>query len=264
MTQHAAAAPEPQQFTIGRVLETTFAVLIRNIVPFGVFAIGLGLLELLVVWAGEAIVSGATGTATGAGDQATWGTWAPSVLLGIGLALLGVVMTSLVSAAVSYGVFQDLRGRRASIGDCLSRGLASILPLVAAAVLFSLLVGVGWILLVIPGVLAWLAYWLYIPAIVVEKRSITESFGRSAFLTRGRRWTIVGLWLVVLIGLQIGSTVLTKILAPTIGEWSSSVVLFIWQSAWTAFNAVMITVSYCYLRADKEGVAIDEIAKVFD
>ncbi len=46
MSQDAASAPA-QQFTIGNVLETSFAVLARNIVPFGALALGLGGLILM-------------------------------------------------------------------------------------------------------------------------------------------------------------------------------------------------------------------------
>ena len=49
MTQVAAGAP---QFTIGRVLGTSFAVLWRNIVPFGVLALGLSALSLVATLAG--------------------------------------------------------------------------------------------------------------------------------------------------------------------------------------------------------------------
>ena len=42
------------------------------------------------------------------------------------------------------------------------------------------------------------------------------------------------------------------------------VLAYVWQALITAFSAVMTAVSYYYLRVDKEGVAIDEIAAVFD
>jgi hypothetical protein len=42
------------------------------------------------------------------------------------------------------------------------------------------------------------------------------------------------------------------------------VLAIVLQAAVTAFIAVMTAVSYYYLRVDKEGVAIDEIAAVFD
>ena len=48
------------------------------------------------------------------------------------------------------------------------------------------------------------------------------------------------------------------------GDWSDAVVYYVWYSTTTAFIAVMTAVSYYYLRADKERIAIDDIAAVFD
>jgi hypothetical protein len=117
--------------------------------------------------------------------------------------------------------------------------------------------------LLIPGVLIWLAYWLYVPAIVVEKRGIIESFRRSSFLTRGRRWRVVGLWLVVGVAWLLVSSGLTRVLASAMGGWSFGA-LYISDAAVTGFCAVATAVSYFYLRVDKEGVGIDDIAAVFD
>jgi hypothetical protein len=262
MTQDAGSAP---QFTIGRVLETSFAVLARNIVPFGVLALGLGVLDLLAQFA-TGVVASRTGQAVVSdhGAQVFWGIQGPSSLLGIATFLLSIVIGNLVTAAVIYGVFQDLRGQRAGIGDCLSHGLAAILPVVIASVLFTLLAGVAFILLIIPGILVWLAFWLYVPAIVVEKRGIIESFKRSGFLTKRRRWAIFGLWLLVVIASGAISMLLTIFLVPAVGVSGSTAVLYVWQAVATAFMAVMTAVSYYYLRVDKEGIAIDEIAAVFD
>src|SRR5205823_4331074 len=185
------------------------------------------------------------------------------ILAGVGIFLVFVIAANLLTAAVSYGVFQDLRGQRAGFGGCLARGVASILPVMVASLLFSLLVGLASLLLVVPGVTVWLTCWLYIPVIVVEKRGIAESLKRSAFLTRGRRWRMFGLWLVVIIASQLSTTVLEKVSTAVIGDWGA-VIVYVWYSATTAFTAVMTAVSYYYLRADKEGIAIDDIAAVFD
>ena len=90
-----------------------------------------------------------------------------------------------------------------------------------------------------------------------------ESLRRSAFLTRGRRWKIFGLWLVVIVASELASIALGRASAPATGQ-RSAVVLYVWDSATTAFSAVMTAVSYYFLRLDKEGAGIDEIAAVFD
>ena len=256
MTQDAASA-HAQQFTIGNVLGTSFAVLGRNIVPFGVLALGFGVLNFLATLAGGGYV-----TRTVASGEVSHQIL-PIILGGIGIFLVYVITTNLLTATLNYGVFQDLRGQRAGFGGCLARGVASILPVMIASLLFSILTGIGFILLVVPGVMLWMAWWLYIPVIVVEKRGIVESLKRSAFLTAGRRWRMFWLWVVVTIASQLASAVLQKVSAAAIGDWGG-VVIYVWYAATTAFTAVMTAVSYYYLRVDKEGIAIDDIAAVFD
>jgi hypothetical protein len=256
MTQDAASAPA-QQFTIGNVLETSFRVLGRNIVPFGVLSLGVGVLSLVAIGAGAGYFIW-----TLTSDQASRHLL-PMILAGVGIFVVVIVATNLVTAALSYGVFQDLRGQRAGFGACLSRGVASILPVMVASLLFALLVWLGMLFLIVPGVIVWLTCWLYIPVIVVEKRGILESLRRSAFLARGRRWRMFGLWLVVVIASQLSTTIVQQISAAVIGNWGG-VVTYIWYAVTTAFMAVMTAVSYYYLRVDKEGIAIDDIAAVFD
>ena len=253
MTQEAAVAPA---FGVGRVLGTSSAVLFRNFISFGVLALVLNLLPLLVDLAG----GGGFESATGLSDSGDHSTWVFKILSWF----VGVVVSGLVTAALSYGVFQNLRGEPAGIVSCLSNGFASILPVVVASLVFGILIVLGMVLFVIPGILIWLAYLLFVPAIVVEKRGIIDSFNRSAFLTKGRRWAILGAWLVFGVVAMLGLALLMVVARLVSSGIALLVLAYVWQALITAFSAVMTAVSYYYLRVDKEGVAIDEIAAVFD
>jgi hypothetical protein len=261
MTPDAASA-RLQQFTIGSVLGTSFIILRRNIVAFGIIALVFGVIDPVAEWGGG-IVGSQIAAAVKAGEPFSWEAWVQPILLAIAAFIAGMMIDSLATAAISYGVFQDLRGQRAGTVDCLARGLASVLPVLAASLVFSVMVSLASIMLLIPGVLIWLAYWLFVPAIVVEKRGIMESFTRSAFLTRGRRWKVVGLWLVIVIASQLVSSGLINVLRSAMGGWSAGA-LYVADAATMAFEAVVTAVSYYYLRADKEGARIDDIAAVFD
>ena len=253
MTQDAAVEPT---FAIGRVLGTSSIVLFRNVVSFGVLALVLNLFPVLVDWAGGAGFESATGLTDG-GDHRTW-------VIKVLSWFISVAVSGLVTAALSYGVFQNLRGDPASIADCLRNGFASILPVAIASVVFAILIGLATVLFVIPGILVWLAYLLFVPAIVVEKRGIIDSFNRSAFLTKGRRWAILGAWLVFGVVALLCFALLMVVASLVSLGIVLPVLAYVWQALFTAFSAVMTAVSYYYLRVDKEGVAIDEIAAVFD
>jgi hypothetical protein len=252
VTQEAAVAP---MFGVGRVLGASASVLFRNLISFGLLALLLNLLPQLVEWVG----AGGFGSATSLSDRG-YPAWAIQILS----LLVSIVVSGLVTAALSYGVFHDLRGEPAGIVRCLSNGFASILSVVAASLVFGVLIFLGMALFVIPGILIWLAYLLFVPAIVVEKRGIVDSFNRSAFLTKGRRWAIFGAWLVFGVVSMLGMGLLMVVAQLASSGIVLAVVGYVWEALITAFSAVMTAVSYYYLRVDKEGVAIDEIAAVFD
>jgi hypothetical protein len=126
------------------------------------------------------------------------------------------------------------------------------------------------LLLVVPGIILMVMFWVYVPAIVVENAGIMECFGRSRALTRGHRWGIFGMF-VLLIALIFG---LEMILITQVEDMRGFAMAI--SSGWalwaisavsvvvTAYAAVLTSVGYYYLRAEKEGVLIDDIAKVFD
>src|SRR5215470_13608494 len=227
-------------FGVGRVLGTSTSVFFRNFVSFGVLAVVLSLLSLLVNYAGGGGLESATGL-TDSGDPRAW-------VFQVLSWFADVVVSGLVTAALSYGVFQNLRGERAGIADCLSKGFAAILPVVVASLVFGVLIVLGMVLFVIPGILIWLAYLLFIPAIVVEKRGIIDSFNRSAFLTKGRRWAILGAWLVFAVVAMVGFALLVVVAQLVSSSIALAVLAFVWQALFTAFSAVMTAVSYYYLR----------------
>jgi hypothetical protein len=139
-----------------------------------------------------------------------------------------------------------------------------------AAIFWAIAIGIGWVLLFVPGVILMVMFWVYVPAIVVENAGVTECFGRSRALTRGHRWGIFGMFLllgVVIAGLELilftqVEDVQAMAMAMTSGWmlWGISAVSVVI----TAYAAVLTSVGYYYLRAEKEGVLIEDIAKVFD
>ena len=205
-TMRAAGAP---QFSIGNVLGTSFAVIGRNIVPFLLLAIVISIPSIVIKrMVGvdpqlyqDQINQQHTLYFTSYSSPGSW----------LGL-LVSMVTSSLVTAALVYGTFQDLRGQRAAIGDLVRRGFSSLVPVVLAAIAYSLLLIIGTILLVVPGIILATALWVYVPAIVVEKAGVGASFTRSRALTKGHRWAIFGLYVIVLAVVVGAEFVLTLVL----------------------------------------------------
>jgi hypothetical protein len=96
---------------------------------------------------------------------------------------------------------EDTRdGRRDfGVGDLFSAAAPFILPLIGFGILFGIGVGIGFFLLVVPGLIL-LTFWsVGAPAIVVEGVGPIDAFGRSWRLVRGNAWPVFGVLLLVLL-----------------------------------------------------------------
>jgi Membrane domain of glycerophosphoryl diester phosphodiesterase len=85
-------------------------------------------------------------------------------------------------------------------------------------------------------------WWVYIPAIVIESQGIIAAFGRSRELTRGRRWHILGLILIVGVIALVISYIIGQALQDTTGQVSTvgAIIQYAFLSVLTAFSSVLV------------------------
>jgi|SRR5215468_11178645 len=235
-----------KQFSFGTVVSQAISVFTANLASFVIVSLLL-LLPLLVY----NLV--AVGAPTGGYSAAS--------LFAI---VIQMVLSQLLAATISFATFQYLRGQAVGIGECLSRGLSLIGPVIGVAFLVGLITGIGLVLIVIPGIIAAVMLWVAIPVAVVERPGVVESLKRSADLTKGSRWTIFGILFVVGLVLIIVTMILSFILLSAAGFTVYSIGVWILQAIFSAFSATLAAVGYYFLRSSKEGVDIADIAKVFD
>lgn len=102
---------------------------------------------------------------------------------------------------------EDVRdGRRdSSVGDLFSAAAPAILPLIVFAFFAVIGIAIGFVLIIIPGLILLTIWSLGAPAIVAEGVGPFEAFGRSWSLVKGNGWSVFGALVVVtLIWLAIG------------------------------------------------------------
>jgi hypothetical protein len=196
--------------------------------------------------------------------------------LGIFAFLLMIVLGTLSQAIVLYGAFQVMRGRPIDLAESARIGLRRFFPIVGLAISVSFLVFLASLLLVVPGLILFAMWFVATPACVVEQLGPFRSMGRSRELTKGHRWKIFGMQLLILIpAIVVGAIVGAVIFAVSgaggflaigtaLGTTLGQVVNLIWSAVWTAFYAIVIVVAYHDLRVAKEGVDTDQIAAVFE
>jgi hypothetical protein len=132
-----------------------------------------------------------------------------------------------------------------------------------ASEFIGIAVGIVATVLVLYIFVAWFAL---VPVLVVEDVKFFAGFGRAAALSAGRRWGLLGLLLIygaIVVGISVvifGIIGFIAVAAPLVGL----VLMIPFLALYSALGAIMPAVVYYLLRAEKEGVGIDEIAKVFD
>ncbi len=119
--------------------------------------------------------------------------------------LLQLVGTMLCQAALIKNVSEAYLGNEITIGQAYQFALPKAVTLVLAAICVGLVVGLGFLLLVVPGVIFALWFFLTTPAIVVENHSATSGMSRSKALVAGNLGKVFAVgFLVQIISAIIG------------------------------------------------------------
>ena len=239
-------------FRVGRILSRTSSVLSRNFLPFFI-------VTAIANLPGALLIKVSTDPANIDPEAA---------LQNVGMIFVGLILTVVLNvlcqAIVLYGAFQDMRGRPVNLVESLQVGLRRFFPIVGLAIVAYFLIMLGTMLLIVPGLILLTMWFVATPACVVENLGPIRSMRRSSQLTKGHRWKVFGLILLVAV---LGSVIIGginlgfELMAGPILALISGVIL---NGIWGAFYAIAVVVTYHDLRVAKEGTNIEQIAAVFD
>ncbi|MBA1144831.1 hypothetical protein [Mesorhizobium neociceri] len=281
----------PEKFRIGRVFSNSFAVIGRNL---GFLAVVVGLFSTLPallynLWNLSRVATmvnvrvGGNAFETSAMESYS----AVSVIA----SLIIFVLALLVQAALVRGAIEDLNGKRPVIGDCIQIALRSFFPTLGIGILviITLVVAVfvmvfiswlippvGWLiglaLALIPAFVWLISVSVSVPIAVQERLGVFGSISRSRTLTKGSRWSIFWLLLIICVaamliqavfslffGLAIASTGGITGAGIIVGAIGSSLV----STIFSTMLSVTVAVAYVELRQVKEGTSVDELAEIF-
>ena len=162
------------------------------------------------------------------------------------------------------GRFRTCAAGRSTWLNSLQVGFRRFFPIIGLAFVMYFLVGLATILLIIPGLILLTMWFVATPVCVVENLGPIKSMRRSSQLSKGHRWKIFGLILLVAV---LGSVIIGGInisLEALAGPILSLIGGLLLNGVWGAFNAIAVVVTYHDLRVAKEGTNIEQIAAVFD
>jgi hypothetical protein len=215
------------------------------------------------------------------------GQWAPEAFM-LASGLLATALNFVGYAVLSRATIDGIKGDRPSVGGSIQAALRYSLPIVGIgfaiylAVFFASYAMLRTGLLTPSEALAALAVlvapfipWglrtsVAVPVAILERLGVRASMLRSRALTKGHRWPIVGLFLIVItlfvvrqVGLALAVvfvlTALTPVSAFIVGSLLDALV---WAMIWMPAS-IAITVTYMELRRIKEGASVGELAEIF-
>jgi hypothetical protein len=183
----------------------------------------------------------------------------------LGYWLLAVIMNSVGVAATTSIISEAYLGRRISAGEALRRALPLIWPLLVVSLLSSLLIGIGFMLLVVPGVILLSGLLLSSVAMVVEAPPrATTAMARSWELTRGYKGQVFGTVLVAFLLLLVPRVAVSTIWGLSGGSSAALpplVISSILEVVVYPYLYTVITLVYYDLRIRKEGFDLDLLAQ---
>jgi hypothetical protein len=167
-------------------------------------------------------------------------------------AIVAIVGYFWVQAALVETV-SDVRDGRAdrSIRETYETVRPRLAAVTIAGILAGLGIGIGLVLLIVPGLYLLTIWSMLIPVIVLEKRSTGEAFTRSREVVRGHGWSVLGLVLVTFILVAIASGVIRLIFSPLpdfLDVWLGSLVA---HSLTVPFAAAALTTAYFQLTGQR-------------
>jgi hypothetical protein len=185
--------------TTGELLDRTFSLYRSHFVLFlGIFALPhLGVLAFQCL----AIAFQAPGPDLSRVFTTLAWTW--------GALLLTLVAAAASQAATVVAVSQVYLDRPAGVTDSFSKVKGQIAGVIGLSLRVGILVGLGFIALIVPGILLAIRWSLAVPVKVLENKGANDSMSRSSDLTKGNRGRIFVIWIVFTV-LSVGVAMLLQ------------------------------------------------------
>jgi hypothetical protein len=172
----------------------------------------------------------------------SWALGTVGIIIGLIFSMFG---TFLLQAALVKAV-QDVRDGRVDLD--LRQTVSAVLPVLgavaAASILASIGIAIGFVLIIVPGLILLTIWSLIVPEIVIGGAGALESFGRSRQTVRGYAWNVFGTYILVFLMLIAGEIVLSLILLALPVGWRNFISNLVSDTLVSPFIAAVITLIY--------------------
>lgn len=184
--------------------------------------------------------------------------------------VISLIVSAIATAATTFGVSDIYLEKATTISSCMSRVKGKIGRVVWASIALGFVIGIGLILLIVPGIYFMGKYGLMVPAVVLENKKVGEGFSRSDALTKnavGRVLVIYFLtWILVMV-ISAGAGALLTLAAPSLAKAAGTVTAQVVQQVLstivntvvTPIMSIALTLAYYDQRVRKEAFDIENM-----
>lgn len=249
---------------VGSIISESFSILTRHFFAVVLLSLVPTLLNIVI----SGLLNG-WGVALGISDPvAPDGAFVVRTLLAV---VAQMVLSGVTTALLVQMAYDAKLQRPLQLGRYVGPALNASIPIAILGLGAGILAGIGFIALIIPGLWIYAVYSMMPAAVVIEKVGF-GGLGRSAALTKGYRWPIVGaVVLLAIIGIIIGfaAVFLVGLLVSAIGANGFGIVVGVLLLAalstiGAGLGSISVALIYARLREIKEGASVRDIAAVFD
>jgi Membrane domain of glycerophosphoryl diester phosphodiesterase len=179
------------------------------------------------------------------------------VLAGLVAAAIAVIISATLQAALTRGAALATVGDPIDVEASYRYGFSRFGSVFWISLLVGLVVAIGFLLFIIPGVIFLTMLAVAIPALIVENRRGTDAMSRSWNLVKGHFWHVLGTIVVAFL--------ITAIVGAIIGLLGDSNWFLQWifgsiaQIITAPFTALVSILLYIDLRARTEGLTADRL-----
>lgn len=257
----------PAQLSVGEVLNSSFELYRKQAVALWSLTAIVVIPTQVLIWIIVRVTLSGDAFARD-GTVYTSGSTAPAT---VAVAVLGFLSAILVMGALSRLLAETYTGHPSNWQESLGYAARHFAPLLWLAIVAGIALGVGYLLLLLPGVFLTVAWSVAVPVLVFEASPVFGALTRSWELVKFNWWRVFGALLVGLV-IVFGISFAVGAILGTIASSSSLAVVLTLSSLSRAIAAILgyplvaaiSVVIYASLRSQKEGVSPEGLVPAID
>ncbi len=109
------------------------------------------------------------------------------------------VVSFIIFYAIIKASFENLNKREISISGAIVSVFKKFIPIFIATIIYAIVVIIGLVALIIPGIFLSVALFFYGHAILLNNKGIITSFKESRHIIKGNWWQVFALYLIIII-----------------------------------------------------------------